>query len=84
MSVLILDFFRILKMEFKILNLLMNKNHGLSDIAFLVKFFDKVFVGITFGKPSRDFNVTLGMHRSLKGLLHTLNTIIFPTKEELV
>jgi len=37
MSVLILAFSRILKMEFVILNLFMNKNHCFYDIAFLVK-----------------------------------------------
>jgi hypothetical protein len=39
MSVLILAFSRILKMEFVILNLPMKKNHGFYDIAFLVKLF---------------------------------------------
>jgi hypothetical protein len=37
MSDLILVFARILKMEFVILNLLMDKNHGFYDIAFWVK-----------------------------------------------
>jgi len=54
MRILILAFSTILKMEFVILNLLMNKNHGFYDIAFFVKkiFFYKVFVGITSVKPS--------------------------------
>jgi hypothetical protein len=71
MSVLIRAFFRISKMEFMILNLLMNKNHGFYDIAFLCNFFFfyKVFVGITSVKPSRDFTHPLGMPRSLQGLL---------------
>jgi hypothetical protein len=37
MNVLILPFSRILKMEFVILNLPMNKNHGFYDTALLVK-----------------------------------------------
>jgi hypothetical protein len=37
MSVLILAFSRILKMEFVILNFPMNKNNGFYDTAFLVK-----------------------------------------------
>jgi hypothetical protein len=88
MSDLILAFSRILNMEFVILNLLMNKNHGFYDIAFWVKNktknCDKVFVGITYVKPSRDFTHPLWMPKGLKGLFHTLNTIVFPTKEELV
>jgi hypothetical protein len=73
-------------MEFVILNLLMNKNHGFYDIAFFVKkiFFYKVFVGITSVKPSWDFTCPLGMPKGLKGLLHMLNAIAFPTKEEVV
>jgi hypothetical protein len=63
----------------------MNKNHDFYDIAFFVKKkFDKVFVGITYVKPSQDFTCPLGMLRGLKCLLHTLNAIVFPTKEELV
>jgi len=72
-----------------ILNLLMNKNYGFYDMAFLVKKkkkknCNKVFVGITSVKPSRDSTRPLGMPRGLKGLSHTLNAIIFSTIEELV
>jgi hypothetical protein len=85
MSPMILAFSRVLKTEFVILNLLMNKNHGFYDIAFLVKkYFDKVFVGITSISPSRDFTRPIGMPRGLKGLLHMLNAIVFPMKEELM
>jgi len=41
----------------------------------------KLFVGINSGKPSRDFTRPLGSPRGLKGLLHTLNAIVHPTKE---
>jgi hypothetical protein len=51
-SDLILDFLRILKMEFIILNLLMNKNHGFYDISFLVIKCGKMFVGVISIKPS--------------------------------
>jgi len=40
-----------------------------------------MFVGIITGKPSRDFTRLLESPRGLKGLLHTLNVIIHPTKE---
>jgi hypothetical protein len=40
-----------------------------------------MFVGIISGKPSRDFTRPLGSPRGLKGLLHTLNAIVHPTKE---
>jgi hypothetical protein len=40
-----------------------------------------MFVGIITGKPSRDFTRPLGSPRGLKGLLHTLNAIVHPTKE---
>jgi hypothetical protein len=40
-----------------------------------------MFVGIIPGEPSRDFTRPLGSHRGLKGLLHTLNAIVHPTKE---
>jgi hypothetical protein len=40
-------------------------------------------VGIIPGKPSRDFTRPLGMPRGLKGLLHTLNAIVSPTKMDL-
>jgi hypothetical protein len=43
-----------------------------------------VFVDITSVKPSRDFTRPLGMSKVLEGLLHTLNVIVFPMKEELV
>jgi hypothetical protein len=42
-----------------------------------------MFVGIISGKPSRDFTRPLGSPRDLKGLLHMLNAIISPTKEDL-
>jgi hypothetical protein len=42
-----------------------------------------MFVGIIPGKPSRDFTRPLGSHRGLKGLLHMLNAIISPMKEDL-
>jgi hypothetical protein len=40
-------------------------------------------VGVIPGKPSRDFTRPLGMPRGLKGLLHTLNAIVSPTKVDL-
>jgi hypothetical protein len=40
-----------------------------------------MFVGIISGKPSRDFTRPLGSPRGLKGLLHTQNAIVHPTKE---
>jgi len=40
-----------------------------------------MFVGIISIKPSRDFIRPLGSPRGLKGLLHTLNAIVHPTKE---
>jgi hypothetical protein len=40
-----------------------------------------MFVGIIPGKPSRNFTRPLGNPRRLKGLLHTLNAIVQPTKE---
>jgi hypothetical protein len=42
---------------------------------------ETMFVGIITGKPSRDFTRLLESPRGLKGLLHTLNVIIHPTKE---
>jgi hypothetical protein len=42
-----------------------------------------MFVGIIPVKPSRDFTRPLGMPRGLKGLLHMLNAIVSPTKEDL-
>jgi hypothetical protein len=86
-----MGFSRILKIEFVILNLLMNKNHSFYDIILWVKKkneerkkFDKVFVGITSTKPSQDFTLPLRMPNGLKGLLHTLNAIFFLPKDELV
>jgi len=70
MSVLILAFSRILKMEFVILNFPMNKNNGFYDTTFLVKKkIGKVFVGVTSVKPSRDFTRLLGMRSRLKRLV---------------
>jgi hypothetical protein len=40
-----------------------------------------MFKGIITGKPSQDFTRPLGSPRGLKGLLHTLNAIVHPTKE---
>jgi hypothetical protein len=40
-----------------------------------------MYVGINYGKPSRDFTCPLGSPRGLKGLLYTLNAIVHPTKE---
>jgi hypothetical protein len=40
-----------------------------------------MFVGIISGKLSRDFTRPLGSPRGLKSLLHTLYTIVNPTKE---
>jgi hypothetical protein len=40
-------------------------------------------VGVIPEKPSRDFTCPLGMPRGLKGLLHTLNAIVSPTKVDL-
>jgi hypothetical protein len=40
-----------------------------------------IFVGIIPVKHSRDFTCQLGSPRGLKGLLHTLNAIVHPTKE---
>jgi len=42
-----------------------------------------MFVGIISGKPSRDFTRPLESPRDLKGLLHTLNAIVPPTKVDL-
>jgi hypothetical protein len=71
-------------MEFIILSLLMNKNHDFCDISFLVIKCGKIVVGFISVKPSRDFTCPLGMLRGLKGLLHMLNGIAFPMKEEVV
>jgi hypothetical protein len=43
-----------------------------------------VFVGSISGKNLRDFTRPIERPRGLKDLLHTLNAIIFPTKEEVV
>jgi hypothetical protein len=40
-------------------------------------------VSVIPGKPSRDFTRPLGIPRGLKGLLHTLNAIVSPTKADL-
>jgi len=42
-----------------------------------------MFVGIIPDKPSRDFTRPLRSPRGLKGLLHTLNAIVSPMKEDL-
>jgi hypothetical protein len=41
-----------------------------------------MFVGIIPDKSSRDFTRPLGSPRGLKGLLHTLNAIVFPETED--
>jgi hypothetical protein len=43
-----------------------------------------MFVGIIIGKTSRVFTRPLGSPRGLNGLLHTLNAIVYPTKEEFI
>jgi hypothetical protein len=40
-----------------------------------------MFVRIISGKPLRDFTRPLGNPRGLKGLLHTLNAIVYPRKD---
>jgi hypothetical protein len=42
-----------------------------------------MFVGINLSKPSRDFTRPLRSPRVLKGLLHMLNVIVSPMKEDL-
>jgi hypothetical protein len=42
-----------------------------------------MFVGIIYGKPSRDFTRPLGSPRGLKGLLHMPNVIVSPTAADL-
>jgi hypothetical protein len=42
-----------------------------------------MFVGIIFGKPSRDFTRPLGMPNGLNDLLHMLNAIVSLTKADL-
>jgi hypothetical protein len=42
-----------------------------------------MFVGIIYGKLSRDFTRPLGNPRGLKGLLHMLNAIVSLTTAEL-
>jgi hypothetical protein len=42
-----------------------------------------MFVGSLSAKLSRDFSHPLGKPRGLKGLLHVLIEIVFPTKEDL-
>jgi hypothetical protein len=42
---------------------------------------ETMFMGIIPGKPSRDFTRPLGSPRGLKGMFHTLNAIVHPTKE---
>jgi hypothetical protein len=43
----------------------------------------KMFVDIIFCQPSRAFTRPLESLKGLKGLLHTLNAIVSPTKEDL-
>jgi hypothetical protein len=68
--------------EFVILSLLMNKNHDFCDISFLVIKCGKTFLSVISVKPSRNFACPLGMLRGVKGLLHALNPIMFPMKDE--
>jgi hypothetical protein len=42
-----------------------------------------MFVGIIPVKPSQDLTHPLRMPMGLKGLLHVLNAIVSPTKEDL-
>jgi hypothetical protein len=42
-----------------------------------------MFMGIIPVKPSRDFTRPLEMPRGLKGLLHMLNAIVYPTTKDL-
>jgi hypothetical protein len=42
-----------------------------------------MFAGIISDKPSREFTRPQGSPRGLKGLFHTLNAIVSPTKEDL-
>jgi hypothetical protein len=42
-----------------------------------------MFVSIIAVKPSRDLTRPLGMPSGLKGLLHMLNAIVFPTTTDL-
>jgi hypothetical protein len=41
---------------------------------------ETMFVDIIIGKPSRGFTRPLGSPMGLKGLFHTLNAIVHPTK----
>jgi hypothetical protein len=43
-----------------------------------------MFVGIIPVKPSLDFTRSLEIPGGLKGLLHTLNTIVHPTEERFI
>jgi hypothetical protein len=42
-----------------------------------------MFVGIIPSKPTRDFIRPLRSPKGLKGLLHMLNAVVSPTKEDL-
>jgi hypothetical protein len=42
-----------------------------------------MYVGIITGKPSQDFIRPLRSPTGLKSLLHTLNAIVHPTKDDL-
>jgi len=70
-------------MVFILLSLLINKKHCFCDTSILGKASSCImFEASISGEPSRDFTCLLGSPRGLKCLLHTLNSIVFPTKEE--
>jgi hypothetical protein len=84
MSNLMLDPLLILMMVFVFLSMLMTYEPWFVWKFFLIE--NRVFqcLWVSFlAKPSRDFTRPLGSPRSLKGLLHTLNAIVSPTKADL-
>jgi hypothetical protein len=66
-------------MEFILLSSLMNEYYCFCDNIIVI-----MFVGSISEKPSQDFTLPLRRPRGLKGLLHMLNAIVFPAKEEVV
>jgi hypothetical protein len=68
---------------FVFLSLLIHKNHGLCENPFLQTALCCNVCGCHSCKPSRDFTHPLGRPRGLKGLLHMLNAIVYPTTEYL-
>jgi hypothetical protein len=65
------------------LSLLIHLNHDLCENSFLQAALCCNVCGCHFCKPSRDFTCPLGRPRGLKGLLHTLNAIVYPATEDL-